>query len=241
MYILGLFIKIEIYIRIFILVYGLMMKIGKKEALPIGLILLMFVLGFYFYDQLPEKIPTHWNARGEIDAYGSKTLHLVLIPLISALLYLFFLVIPAIEVKGFRKNINKFYDRFGFEFRTVIVAFFAGLYLITMLIALGFNIKINYFIIPAISIIFFYIGYMIQFAKRNFFIGIRTPWTLSSDVVWKKTHKLGGKLFMAAAVFMFVAGFLVENVLWVVLVPVLTVAIVPMVYSYWIYSKPKKK
>src|SRR3989344_9175428 len=167
----------------------------KKEIIPICLILFMFILAFYSYPKLPEKVPSHWNSSGEIDNYSNKFV-IFLIPIILLGIYLLFLIIPKIEV--FKKNIDEFYKTYMFGFKLVLILFFMALYIFTLLVTFNYNLKINYFIFPALGVLFYYIGYMIKNVKRNFFIGIRTPWTLANDKVWKKTHELGGKAFILA-------------------------------------------
>jgi uncharacterized membrane protein len=95
---------------------------------------------------------------------------------------------------------------------------------------------------PAMGLLFFYIGTLMSKLKRNWFIGIRNPWTLSSDKVWNKTHKLGGTLFKVLGIIM-VLGILVASkyIVWIILVPVFTIVIWLFVYSYLEYKRIKKE
>ena len=97
------------------------------------------------------------------------------------------------------------------------------------------------FIVPAIAILFFFIGILVENAKRNWFIGIRTPWTLSSAKVWDRTHKRGGRLFKIAAVIAFFGVFFPDYSVWMVLIPILLVSVYTIVYSYLEFKKEKKK
>jgi uncharacterized membrane protein len=92
-------------------------------------------------------------------------------------------------------------------------------------------------ILPAMSLLFIFIGVMMGRAERNFFIGIRTPWTLSSDTVWARTHSLGGKLFIGAGIFSLLAIPMGENGFWLLLILVAIAAIVPIVYSYLLWKR----
>ena len=95
-------------------------------------------------------------------------------------------------------------------------------------------------IMPAIGILFYGIGVVLETTKRNWFIGIRTPWTLSSDAVWEKTHKLGSKLFKAIAIIAFLSLFFPGQLLLLVVGPALLVALYLVVYSYIEYKKETK-
>ena len=93
---------------------------------------------------------------------------------------------------------------------------------------------------PAFGVLFYCLGILLGNAKRNWFVGIRTPWTLSSDVVWDKTHKMGGKLFKAAGVVAFLGVLVPAYALLLVIVPVIAVAVYTFVYSYFEFVKQSK-
>jgi len=88
--------------------------------------------------------------------------------------------------------------------------------------------------------LFFYIGILCENTKRNWFIGIRTPWTLSSDEVWKKTNKKGGKLFKISGLIVFTGVFLKNYLIFLILIPIISVTIYTFIYSYIEYQKEKK-
>ena len=90
------------------------------------------------------------------------------------------------------------------------------------------------------GILFTYIGFLLENAKRNWFVGIRTPWTLSSERVWEKTHKIGGKLFKLAGIASFAGFFFQDYALYFILIPVFAVAIYSFVYSYFEYQRGMK-
>ena len=95
--------------------------------------------------------------------------------------------------------------------------------------------------LPAIGVLFIFIGFMMRQAKRNFFIGIRTPWTLSSDRVWDETHRLGSVLFMVSGVFALVGSlFGGMTAFWLFFVPVIGSTLITLVYSYVIYQREVK-
>lgn len=214
------------------------MKFDKKELPLIVLILLIFATSLYLYPKMPERMPIHWNAQGEIDSYGNRFLGLFLMPIFLAGIYLLFLFAP--EMAIYNKNFEKFKSYF-YGFKLILFLFFITIYIAALLPNFGINVNIGYFIIPALAVLFFYTGYMLKFAKRNYFIGIRTPWTLTNEKVWDKTHKLGSKLFMAVAVLILSSLFIPNKSIWVVIILIVAIVLFLFVYSYMEYKKEVKK
>jgi len=214
------------------------MKFDKKELPLVILIIIIFITSFYLYSKMPEKMPTHWDAAGEVDGYGNRFVGLFLIPIFLVGFYLLFLFLPKIMV--YQKNFEKFKNYF-YGFKVVFILFFITVYIAMLLPNFGIHKNMSYFMIPAISILFFYVGYMLKFAKRNYFIGIRTPWTLASEKVWDKTHQLGSKLFMTFALIMLSSIFFVKQMVWFILIPLITMVLYLFIYSYLEYRKEVKK
>jgi len=209
----------------------------KINLAIIGIILVSFAIGIYLYPQMPDPMPSHWNAAGQVDGYMPKFWGLFLMPLISLALFGLFLTIPRIDpMKANIQKFRKYFDRFIF----LIMAFFLYIYLLTILWAFGFTFNFIFAMVPAFTILFYYAGILTENAKQNWFIGIRTPWTLSSEKVWDKTHKLGGKLFKAAAIIGLAGLILPDYAIWFVIIPVLFVAGYTMVYSYAEFQKEQK-
>ncbi|MCW3980387.1 MAG: SdpI family protein [Candidatus Bathyarchaeota archaeon] len=204
-----------------------------RNIAPLLVILLQFLVSIYFYPQMPEQIAMHWNVHGVVDGYSPKLWGLFLLPFISIGLLLLFLAIPGIDPL---KNI----ERFGkYYWGLVILLLVFMLYLNSVVISwnLGFKFGMFQVLAPAIGILFYYIGVVTENAKRNWFVGIRTPWTLSNERVWDNTHKLGGKLFKicgALAVFGIVSEWLG---LLLMIAPILCIVVYLTVYSYFEYRK----
>jgi len=209
----------------------------KSEIIVLGIILLSFIVGIYLYPQMPEKMASHWNAKGEVDGYMSKFWGLFLMPLISVGLFLLFIAVPKID--PLKHNVEKF-RRYYDGFIVLIIVFLFYLYLLTIFWNIGIRFEMIQLLVPAFGILFYYCGILTENAKRNWFIGIRTPWTLSNDVVWDKTHKIGGKLFKAAGIVAFMGIFFQSYALFFVLVPVILVAVYTVIYSYVEYQKEMK-
>ena len=216
----------------------LKMKIfTKKEILPISLIIFTFLVSAFLYPELPGQIPSHWNINGEIDAWTCKTFTVLFFPGLTLVFYLLMTFLPLID--PLKKNYLGFIMPY-FWFRTAFVLFLASLYLYTLWVSLGAKLNINYFIIPAISILFIVIGIFLPKVKKNYFVGIRTPWTLYSEEVWNKTHQSAGKFFIAAGIISLFGLFLPKQSFIIIITAVLAAALISVIYSYFIFRKGPK-
>jgi uncharacterized membrane protein len=198
------------------------------------LIAIALAAGLVLYARLPDPMPSHWNAAGQVDGYTSKFWGVFLMPIITTVLVGFFLVIPQID--PLKANIAKFRGAFNW-FIVAFVAYMLYIHALTLAASLGFQFNMTIMLLPVVGLLFIGIGYMMRQAKRNFFIGIRTPWTLSSETVWDETHKLGAKMFMFGGAVTIVSAFLGENGIWLMLATILVVAFVPIVYSYILWRR----
>lgn len=187
---------------------------------------------------MPERMPIHWNPKGEIDGYGNRLVGLFLMPIFLAGIYLLFLFLPKIMV--YQENFEKFKNYF-YGFKAVFVLFFIAIYIAALLPNFGIIFNIGYVMIPSLAVLFFYVGYMLKFAKRNYFIGIRTPWTLANENVWDKTHKLGSKLFIICAVIMISSIFFIRFFICFLLIPLIATILYLFIFSYFEYKKEVKK
>jgi len=202
------------------------------------LILVSFILGSYFYPKMPEIMVSHWGIKGEANGYMTKFWGLFLMPFISIALFLFFLLIPKIDPLA--ENIQKFRIYFDI-FIIIIFVFLFCLNLFIIFWNLGTQLNIINLIVPALTILFFYTGILVEKAKRNWFIGIRTPWTLSNEIVWDKTHALGGKLYKVAGIISLL-GLLIPNyAFFVVIGSIILISLYLIFYSYFQFQKEKNK
>ena len=203
------------------------------DALSVLLILAAFGVGAWLYPSLPEQIPTHWNARGDVDGWTPKPWGAFLLPLIAVGTLVLMKLIPVISPKGFRTD--EFLGVVSL-FQLVLVAFETILGTVILLFAAGHDIDVSLFIMVAVGILFLILGNYLGKVRKNFFIGIRTPWTLASDEVWARTHRLGGWLFAAAGVLMIVGGFTGLPFALTVGAAVLA-GLIPVVYSFLAYRR----
>lgn len=203
------------------------------------MIVLATLVGVALWPRLPDPMASHWDASDQVNGYMSKFWGVFLMPLMTTGLVLFFLAIPKID--PLRANIAAFRDVFN-----LFIVFFTGfmvyIYLLTLLWNLGYTgFNMSEAMLPALGVLFIFTGYLMRKAKRNFFIGIRTPWTLSSDRVWDETHRVGSVLFMIAGGLAFLGSFAGGvTAFWLILVPIMVSVLVTLVYSYLLYQREIK-
>jgi uncharacterized membrane protein len=198
------------------------------------MILAAILLGLTVVDRLPDRVASHWNANDVVDGTMPRFWGVFLMPLISLAMLGIFLLVPVID--PMRANIAKFRGLFN-AFIAVMMAFLLYLHGLTILWNLGMqSFRMSTALLPALGVIFIFAGLMMRQAKRNFSIGIRTPWTLSSDRVWDQTHRLGGVLFIASGVLVILGAlFPGPTAFWFVLVPVLVSTVFLVAYSYFLW------
>jgi uncharacterized membrane protein len=210
----------------------------KKELPIITIVLLPFIYLAYLWNDLPNKVPMHWNMKGEIDRYGDKS-ELIIIPfLLPLLIYVIFLVIPKIDPKN---KLNKM----GNKLQTVkflLTTFMSILALFIIYTAKHQTLTNQNYIVLLIGILFIILGNYFKTIQPNYFIGIRTPWTLENETVWKKTHKLGGKMWFVGGIIVVLSSLVLDKQLNFTLFLIITaiISIIPITYSYVVFKSEKK-
>ena len=204
------------------------------SIIVLALIATALIAGAPLWNQLPEQMASHWNENDQVDGTMSKFWGVWMMPLVTLGMFGLFLLIPNID--PLKANIAKFRSTFNL-FIALIVAFMLYMHGLTFVWNLGFqNFKMSAAMLPFLGILFIFIGYMLRQAKRNWFIGIRTPWTLSSDSVWDKTHQLGSILFMVSGSFAIFGGLFGSMIaFWLLFVPLIGSTLFLVIYSYILY------
>jgi uncharacterized membrane protein len=207
-------------------------------SIALTLVALAGSLGVYFfaYDQLPDQVPTHWNIHGEPDAWTPKAdvfWTFLLLPLVMAGMVLLTVLLPWLSPKQF--EVDRFRDVYGY-IMMLIVALFGYLHLVTLLASMQERIDLNRLLVGGILLFVALLGNVLGRVQRNFWIGVRTPWTLASERVWIDTHRLAAWLFVAAGLLGFVAVLLGAPLLWC-FVGVILAALVPAIYSLVLYKR----
>lgn len=186
--------------------------------------------------KMPEQMATHWGASGQVDGWMNKTVGLSFTPALMVGLTALFLIVLLID--PLRNNIDKFFSYYA-GFVVIFNLFLLTVHGWMILWNVGIQIPANVFMPIAMACLFFYIGIILTHVKPNWFIGIRTPWTLSNEIVWQKTHKLGGILFKIAAIIILIGAAFPQHAMWFILVPVFAVSGITILYSLVIYKSIK--
>lgn len=209
----------------------------KKEWYMIILLLSPFVASLILWNKMPDIVPVHFNAAGEADDFGPKWINAFLLPGIALLTYIFLLVIPAIDPK---KRIDKTQKPIA-AIRIVISLFLIGVYALVMMKSLDMEADIGQFVLVSVGVLIAITGNYMNSIKPNYFIGIRTPWTLEDPDVWKKTHRFASKLWIIGGALLTASAFipLLKGSIFMIVCSILILAIVPFIYSYQIFNKLK--
>jgi uncharacterized membrane protein len=209
------------------------MKISRAHVLSLGFVVVAFAMACMLYGRLPERVPTHWNAQGVVDGYTPKPWGPFILPLVMAALFLVLVAVPRMSPRGYR--VARFQGVFE-GIQVVLIAFLFLLNALVLLAGIGVSVPMARVVPAATGLVLVVLGnYMGKFTK-NFFCGIRTPWTLASDEVWLRTHRLGGRLFVLAGVIVLVSGLLGGGPV-PVLAAVAVAAATPVLYSYVLYRR----
>ncbi|KPU43148.1 immunity protein SdpI [Oxobacter pfennigii] len=212
---------------------GKIAKTLKKDWILLLLILAGFCMSIYFYPALPDRVPSHWNIHGEIDGYMNRFWGAFLMPLMNAGFYFFFIFLPYLDP---RKNNYNYFSSAYRAIRYMLHIFFVGIQIVTLMAALGYPIKIQVIVPAGVSLLFILLGNVMGKVKHNYFVGIRTPWTLSNEEVWRKTHRLAGPLWVAGGILCLILSFLNSRITSMLFFLVIVIiAAVPTVYSYILF------
>lgn len=206
----------------------------KLNILILVLCLLSLAGQLLLLPSLPDTIPVHWNAAGEIDGYGSKytSLFLAAIPL---LMYGLFELIPRIDPR--KQNYQK-HQKAYFIVRIFITLLFIAIVWVSNAAAMGLPVNVGLVIPVGIGLLFLVMGNYMPQIRPNYSFGIRTPWTLESPRVWKKTHAAGGILFCIYGLIMIAAGILQKEwMMYVFLAALLLGTVALTVYSWLLFRK----
>ena len=206
----------------------------KRTALLVVLLsAAALAFSLWAFPNLPERVPSHWNMQGQVDGTMPRATMVYLLPGTMLILGLLLLYIPTID--PLRKNVERFRSAFNW-FIAGMTLFFLFLHVLTVLAGLGVAFNMTVVLIPAVAVVMVGIGFVLDRTQPNWFLGIRTPWTMSSPTVWEKTHRLGGLLFKVGGVAVLVGlatspqtGFLLIMGL------ILAITLVTVVYSYFAY------
>lgn len=192
------------------------------------------LMGFALSGRIEPPYVTHWDAQGNPNGFGSAFVAFYLMPLMILGISLLLLSIQKIDPLG--KNYMSFRPTLN-TFVVLMAAFMAYVQIMTLVWNLGYQFDFTRMMIPAMGLLFIFLGSMLGKVRQNWFIGIRTPWTISNEEVWNKTHALGGKLFMIAGAISLLGIFFPILSIFFLMVPLFAVTIITIVYSYQEYKR----
>ncbi|WP_019394601.1 SdpI family protein [Priestia filamentosa] len=207
----------------------------KKHVFPLIIMLLSILCWVIFYNKLPSQIPMQWGVDGTVNSYAPKLQ--AAFTHNGILLFLYALLVLSPKMDPRKQN----YQKFSRSYRIITLAIMLVLFLLNisvLLASLGYNLNVTTITPILVGILFIILGNYMQTVKPNFFIGIRTAWTLSNEQVWRKTHRLGSKLFILGGLLFFVTPFVPEQLLFPLIISIiLAVVLIPTLYSYVQYRK----
>jgi uncharacterized membrane protein len=218
---------------------GVCLHPGDKMQSKIGWILVIILIAVAFgssmlvSSRLPDRIVSHWDAAGQPNGCMPKTTALYLVPCMTVLFFLILQLLPMID--PLRENIQKFQNTFDM-FLVGFVGFMTYIHLLTITWNLGAKMNMITWMMPGMAALMYLTGHVMGKAKRNYFIGIRTPWTLANDQVWDETHRLGGICFKIVAAFALVGVFFPTLAIFFMMVPLMLVSTLTIIYSYVRYN-----
>jgi uncharacterized membrane protein len=190
----------------------------------------MWAFALAVYARLPRALPTHWDLGGEVDGWMDKPWGAVLLPVIATSLVAGLHLVRRVDPR--RENIERFPDDWHLMVNLLVV-FFAGVEVATLGYALGWPIDISRVMLPLVGLVLVAVGNYLPRIRSNWFMGIRTPWTLSSERVWRATHRVGGRTFVIGGLALALGALLPARARpWLLFPAIAVMVVVPIVYSW---------
>jgi uncharacterized membrane protein len=210
-----------------------------RKWIPLLLVVAAVAASIFYYPKLPETMTTHWSASGEPNGFSSRLWGAWLFPLIMAAMWLILRAIPHIDPR--KANYEKFSGMYD-ALIILILAFMLAMHIVLLMAATGVPIRMERVVMPSVGVFIAIMGILIPKAHPNWFVGIRTPWTLTSDLSWERTHKLGGTLFVILGVLMVASSFLAPEIaIWILVAAALGITIFLFAYSYQVWKEDPLK
>lgn len=207
-----------------------------RKLIP-GLVLLAIAAGFsvWAYPQLPAEVATHFDVQGNPNGWSSRLMAVLLVPGLALLLVGVFAILPRIDPR--RAN----YALFGSTYWSIVNAvliLLAAVHVMVLGKALGWPVDMARVAGIGVGALFVFMGNLMSRIRPNWFMGIRTPWTLSSETVWRKTHRFGGVAFAVGGVCILVTSLL--NIPWLRFLAfgvAIGAGLSSVVYSYVVWKR----
>ena len=199
------------------------------------LIGVMVLFSLSVWSQLPAEIPTHWNFRGEINGYSGRAFGAFFVPCLALLIWLLLPLLRRLDPR--RANYERFEETF-FMIVNFIVLFMAVMHTLTLGAALGWPIDMSRAVFGLIGLVFIVLGNFLPRLRSNWWMGVRTPWTLENDRVWRETHRLAGWTFVVGGLMALLSMILPEPVRGpVAFAGLIGAGLLPVVWSYVLWRR----
>lgn len=206
----------------------------RMTIIAILIVMVQIVVSLVTYPLLPDRVPSHWNMMGRVDGYDNKLFIAILWPLVSAITSGILLVLMPIGLRQGFQRVKKT-RAIAQLLSLATILFLLVAQVTTTAVALGFHIDIISVMNIALSLLFIFIGNYLGKLRRNFWVGIRSPWTIASDVVWERTHRLAGWLYVGVGLLGTGVNFMPFTHVWGVIVLIMLASVISVIYSYIVY------
>lgn len=212
-----------------------------KELLIGSIVVAPLLYFLYIWNTLPTEIPIHFDAQGNPNNYGSRSHIALTLLFLSVGTYLFLMYIPKIDPK---KNFSIFSNTFV-KLRFILTLFFSSICFIIISSVKTGELNTTYFYMLFALMISLFGNYMSNI-RPNYFLGIRTPWTLESELNWKKTHFVTGRLWFFSGILLviFILVLSKNHIIYVYIGSIILLALFPIIYSFYLFikdGKPRRK
>lgn len=211
------------------------MKNKRDYVLACITCFLPVIIGLILYPKFPDKVAIHWGMNGEANNYASKFVGILLLPMILSIVCLFTPYLISLDPKN--KELN---DKLRKTIIWILPVINVMCSSVTILKALGKDIKVETIVPLIVGIIFVIIGNYLPKTKQNYTVGVKIPWTLNDEDNWNKTHRFAGFVFVIGGLILIVTSLTIINVA-ILLIDIFLIALLPVIYSYILYKNAKIK
>ncbi len=199
------------------------------------LILLLVVASVLVYPHLPGRVPSHWNVHGQVDGYSSRSFAAFFMPLLTIWIYALLVLLPLIDPQ--RPNYALFAGAYRM-LRGALVVLLSGIWTVTILVALGYSLDVQMIVRGAIGLLLLLFGFLMGQIRFNYFVGVRTPWTLADERVWEQTHLFTGRIWVLGGLLLLLGAGVPGDLGLVFYFGVLGMMILaPIIFSYIEYAR----
>lgn len=190
------------------------------------------------YSRLPQQVATHYDGRMQPDGWSGRATAALLMPLFALAMLGLFHVLPRIMPR--RANFERFEDTY-WTVAALVIAFMCAMHVVVLGKALGWPVDMPTFVFLGIGSLFVILGNLMPRVKQNWILGIRTPWTLDSEAVWRETHRVGGRTMVAGGIVTMSATFFPAQIQpWIAMAGLGVGAFIPLVYSFVLWRREQR-